>query len=82
MASRTTASSTRGLSGLYLTGRLPAGARLNGPPPSRPAPPAPVGTNAQVGQLMESTLLAFLQDGIGRYFNIIKSTGSHPTDGC
>jgi hypothetical protein len=66
--------------GLYQTGRLPAGARLNGPAPSNPAPPAPIWTNAQVGQLIESTLLAYLQDGIGRYFNIVKSPGSHPTD--
>jgi hypothetical protein len=66
--------------GLYQTGRLPAGARLNGPPPSKPAPPAPIWTNAQVGQLIESTLLAYLQDGIGRYFNIVKSPGSHATD--
>ncbi len=66
--------------GLYATGRLPAGARLNGPPPPNPAPPVPIWTNAQVGALIESTLLTFLQDGIGKYFNIVKSSGSHPTD--
>ncbi len=66
--------------GLYLTGRLPAGARLDGPTPSRPAPPTPIWTNGQVGQLIESTLLTFLQDNIGQTLNIVKSQGSHPTD--
>jgi hypothetical protein len=66
--------------GLYSTGRLPQGARLNGPAPTSPAPPAPISTNAQVGQLMESTFLQFLQNGIGQFFNILKSQGTHPTD--
>jgi hypothetical protein len=66
--------------GLYLTGRLPAGARLNGPTPSQPAPPAPIWTNAQVGQLIESTLITYLQDNIGQTLNIVKSPGWHSTD--
>jgi hypothetical protein len=66
--------------GLYTTGRLPTGARLNGPAPTSPAPPGPLLTNAQVGQLMETTFLHYLQNGIGQFFNIMKSQGSHPTD--
>jgi hypothetical protein len=66
--------------GLYTTGRLPSGARLNGPAPTNPAPPAPISTNSQVGQLMETTFLQFLQNGIGQFFNVLKSQGNHPTD--
>lgn len=66
--------------GFYGSGRLPAGARVNGPPPTTPAPPSPTYTNVQVGHLMETTFLSFLQGGIGRFFNIMKSPGNHPTD--
>jgi hypothetical protein len=67
--------------GLYASGRLPTGARLNGPPPTSPPSPPSTFTNAQIGQLMETTLLQFLQNGIGRYFNILKSQGPPlPTD--
>jgi hypothetical protein len=66
--------------GLYMTGRMPAGAKLNGPPPTQPAPPASAFTNAQVGILIEGTLLQYLQNGIGVLFNVIKSSGHHPTD--
>ena len=65
---------------LFETGRLPAGAKLNGPPPIAPTPTSLSLTNAQVGQVIGSTFLNFLQGGIGQYFNILKSPGSHPTD--
>lgn len=65
--------------GLYTNGRLPAGARLNGPAPTSPPPPAPILTNYQMGQIIKSTLLTYLQYNIGQSFNIVKS-GTHPTD--
>ena len=66
--------------GLYTNGRLPTGARLNGPAPTAPPPPAPLLTNYQMGQIIKSTLLTYLQYNIGQSFNIVKSPGSHPTD--
>lgn len=66
--------------GLYTNGRLPAGARLNGPPPTSPPPPAPILTNYQMGQIIKSTLFIYLQYNIGQSFNIVKSPGWHPTD--
>ncbi len=65
---------------LFETGRLPAGAKLNGPAPIAPTPASLSLTNTQVGQIIGSTFLNFLQGGIGQFFNIVKSQGSHPTD--
>lgn len=65
---------------LYTTGRLPTGARLNGPAPTTAPLPATHFTNAVVGQIIETTFLRYLQYGIGQTFNILKSPGSHPTD--